>query len=197
MKKNNPLSPFVVLMAITLFLGCKRNDPDIIQNPTTPGVSAPVDDLIQVKASVSGIVLDETNKPIANAIVTSGAATTITNTNGIFSFNGISLSKENGSVTVVKAGYFKGVRSFKTIADKNNAVRIQLMPRALSGSVNAATGGLIDANGNATINFPANAFVTSTVAAYTGAVKVYSRWIDPLNIMKEIMQKWEGIVGKL
>jgi hypothetical protein len=177
MKKNNTLLSLIVLMAIFLLFGCKRND--VIQNPTTPGVTTPVDDFIQVKASVSGIVLDETNKPIADAVVTSGAATTITNTNGLFSFNDISLSKENGSVTVVKAGYFKGVRSFKTIANKNNTVRIQLMPKALSGSVNAATGGLIGANGNATINFPSNAFITSTGAAYTGAVKVYSRWIDP------------------
>lgn len=169
----------VVLMAITLFIGCKRSDADVIQNPTTPGVITPVDDLIQVKASISGIVLDETNKPIADAVVTSGAATTTTNRNGMFSFKGISVSKENGSVTVVKAGYFKGIRSFKTIADKDNAVRIQLMAKTLSGTVDAASGGVVNSNGNASISFPANAFLTSTDAVYTGAVKIYSRWIDP------------------
>jgi hypothetical protein len=175
---NTKQFSFAILLVLAIAFGCKRNEV-IDDNPTTPGVVVPVNDATQVTASVSGIVLDETNNPIANAVVTSGAANTTTNANGIFVFNNISLSKENGSVTVIKAGYFKGVRSFKTSAGKNHAVRLQLMPKTLSGSVNAATGGVINSNGNATINFPANAFVTSTGAAYTGAVKVYSRWIDP------------------
>jgi hypothetical protein len=165
---------FIALVFVALFFGCKRNN---VADDIPSG--EPVNDATQVTASVSGIVLDETNTPIANAVVTSGAANTTTNANGMFIFNNISLSKENGSITAVKAGYFKGVRSFKTIAGKNNAVRLQLMQKTLSGSVTAATGGIINANGNATINFPANAFVTNTGAAYTGAVKVYSRWIAP------------------
>jgi hypothetical protein len=53
------------------------------------------------------------------------------------------------------------------------------MQRALSGTVNAATGGTITSNGGATIVFPANAFVTATGTAFTGTVNVYSRWINP------------------
>jgi hypothetical protein len=168
-----------VLLILALFTGCKRTDiTDATTNPTTPA-GGPVNDLTQVIAGVSGIVLDESNAPVANATVTSGTATTTTNSNGMFIFNSISLSKENGSVTVIKTGYFKGVRSFKTIEGKNNTVKIRLMARVLSGTVNAATGGTITSNGGATIVFPANAFVTSAGAVYTGSVKVYSRWIDP------------------
>jgi Carboxypeptidase regulatory-like domain len=170
----------VFIAAIFFTVGCKRTDipvtPDPVPTNPTGGV---VNDAAQVMASVSGIVLDETNAPIANAVVTSGTATTTTNSNGMFIFQNISLSKENGNVTVVKAGYFKGIRSFKTTAGKNHTVRIQLMQRVLSGTVNAAAGGTITSNGGATIIFPANAFVTSTGVAYTGTVSVYSRWIDP------------------
>ncbi|MEO6720209.1 MAG: carboxypeptidase regulatory-like domain-containing protein [Ferruginibacter sp.] len=168
-----------VLLILALFTGCKRTDIiDATTNPTIPA-GGPVNDLTQVIAGVSGIVLDESNAPIANATVTSGTATTSTNSNGMFIFNGISLSKENGNVTVIKTGYFKGVRSFKTIEGKNNTVKIRLMARVLSGTVNATTGGTITSNGGATIVFPSNAFVTSAGAVYMGSVKVYSRWIDP------------------
>jgi Carboxypeptidase regulatory-like domain len=173
---------FVSIFIAALFftVGCKRTEipatPDL--TPTNP-IGGVVNDAAQVNASVSGIVLDETNAPIANAVVTSGAATTTTNANGMFIFQNISLSKENGNVTVVKAGYFKGIRSFKTTEGKNHTVRIQLMQRVSSGTVNAAVGGTITSSGGATIVFPANAFVTSAGAAYTGVVSVYSRWIDP------------------
>jgi hypothetical protein len=171
---------FAIVFLLVISLGCKRTQIDIVPDPTpTPGVVVPVNDAPQVTASVSGIVLDESNAPIASAVVTSGTATTTTNTNGMFILNNISLSKENGSVTVVKAGYFKGIRSFKTTAGKNHSVRLQMMARVLSGTVNAAAGGTITSNGGATIIFPANAFVTSAGAAYTGTVNVYSRWIDP------------------
>ena len=177
------------LLALVIFfsvciIGCKRES--VLENPIDPILPPPppttitvVNDLTQVSASVSGIVLDESNAPIASAVVTSGAATTTTNSNGMFVFQSISLSKENGSVTVVKAGYFKGVRSFKTTAGKNHTVRLQLMQRVLSGSINAGTGGSVNSNGGATIIFPASSFVTSSGAAYTGVVNVYSRWIDP------------------
>ena len=172
----------LIVLFISFIIGCKRDNVlgtviDPISTPTIP--AAVVNDLTQVTASVSGVVMDESNNPIASAVVTSGAATTTTNSNGMFIFQNISLSKENGSVTVVKAGYFKGVRSFKTTAGKNHTVRLQLMQKILSGSVVAATGGTITSNGGATINFPAAAFVTGTGAVYSGSVNVYSRWIDP------------------
>jgi hypothetical protein len=182
--RNNYSRALLLLPILFLIftLGCKRES--VLENPIDPilpPTSTPtvVNDLTQVTASVSGIVLDESNAPIASAVVTSGASTTTTNSNGMFIFQNISLSKENGSVTVVKAGYFKGIRSFKTTAGKNHTVRLQLMQKVISGSVNAAAGGTINSNGGATIIFPAAAFVTITGAAYTGTVNVYSRWIDP------------------
>jgi hypothetical protein len=178
------LIAIAVFTALIFTLGCKRTE--ITETPNTPNtppttnpIGSVVNDATQVTASVSGIVLDENNVPIANAVVTSGTTTTTTNSNGMFIFQNISLSKENGNITAVKAGYFKGVRSFKTTEGKNHSVRLQLMQRTLSGTVNAAAGGTINANGGATIVFPANAFVTSTGAAYTGTVNIYSRWIDP------------------
>ena len=179
--RKNYFTLFVMfsIFLVIFTLGCQREY--ILSNPVDPIPSTPtvVNDLPQIIATVSGIVLDENNAPIASAIVTSGASTTTTNSNGMFIFQNISLSKENGSIRAVKAGYFKGVRSFKTIAGKNHTIRLQLMQKVLSCTVNAAGGGTIIANGGATIIFPAGAFETSTGAAYTGIVNVFSRWINP------------------
>ena len=182
MRKNSFLATKIILaLAIIFSVGCKRDKivPDVPPVNPTPPTTNVVNDAIQVTASVSGIVLNESNVPIANAVVTSGVATTTTNSNGMFIFQNISLSKENGSITVVKAGYFKGVRSFKTTAGKDHTIRLQLMQKVLSGTVNAAAGGTINSNGGATIIFPAAAFVTNAGVAYTGTVNIYSRWIDP------------------
>ena len=148
MRKNYTKALLLLsVLIIILVIGCKRES--VLDNPIDPILPPPttttvVNDLTQVTASVSGMVLDESNTPIANAVVTSGAAATTTNSNGMFIFQNISLSKENGSVTVVKAGYFKGIRSFKTNAGKNHTIRLQLMQKVLSGTVNAAAGGTIN-----------------------------------------------------
>jgi len=164
----------IISIMILFAISCKHSDISTGTNPSTP-----VDDATQVTASVSGIVLDESNVPVAGAVVTSGIASTVTNSLGMFSFNNILLSKNNGSVTVTKTGYFKGIRSFKAIAGKDHVVKIQLMQRSLSGTVNSTGGGNVNLNGGALMTFPVNAFVKSNGTAYTGTVNVYGRWIDP------------------
>ena len=160
---------------LTIFTGCKKND--LTPEPVVP--QPQTNDATLVTASVSGIVLDETNIPIQGAVVTSASATATTNIFGMFNFNNISLSENNGNVTVTKAGFFKGIRSFKTTANNLHQVKIQLMKKVLSGTINAVTGGTITSNGGASIVFPAAAFVTSAGVTYSGSVNVYTRWIDP------------------
>jgi hypothetical protein len=170
--KASNLLCFMALLII-LALSCKKN------NTPTPSPIVPVDDVTQVVASVSGIVLDETNNPIQGAIVTSGTSNTITNAFGTFNFHNISLSKNNGSITAIKAGFFKGVRSFITTAGKQHQIKLQLMKKGAPIVINSSTGGVVTTNGGAKITFPPNVFTTNSGAAYTGNVNVYSRWIDP------------------
>jgi hypothetical protein len=181
MKKTNfKLFVYIIFGCVFCFaVSCKKNMDPTIDPVPVPVVTTPVDDVTKVTASVSGIVTDENNIPVVNAAVISGTASTTTNASGIFTFRNIQLSKENGNVTVQKNNYLTAVKSFKTAAGKQHQVKIQMMKKVLSGTVNSVAGGTINSNGGATIVFPANAFVTAAGSAYSGSVNIYSRWIDP------------------
>jgi hypothetical protein len=180
MKLLSPATKVLSIIAFCLifFAACKKTD-DLLE-PIKPPIETPptANDAVKVAATVTGSVIDENNKPVANAVVAAGTATTNTDAMGNFSFRNIVVSVLNGSVTVTKAGYFKGIRNFVTEEGKNNFVKIQLIKQTLTATIPSASGGVVTTS-NATITFPANAFVTATGAPYTGNVKVYATWIDP------------------
>lgn len=182
-KVFKPVIRFCILfLSICIFaISCQK---DFTIEPIDNGSGIPVivvDDVTKVNASVNGVVLDEGNLPIANATVTCGGSTSVTNAMGIFYFKGVDISKNNGSVTVTKSGYFKATRCFITVAGKSHHLKIQLLAKSVSGTLDAATGGTVTLNGGATIVFPANAFVKANGTPHTGTVKVLARWIDPVS----------------
>src|SRR5205085_447623 len=101
----------LLFFSLGIFISCQKDfTNESIDN--VPPVVVVADDITKVNASVNGVVLDESNVPIANATVTCGGSTMTTNSMGIFYFKGVDISKNNGSVTVSKAGYFKAARCF-------------------------------------------------------------------------------------
>lgn len=174
---SSKLAAFFLSLVILSQISCKKSD-DVADNtaPNVPPVIA--NDAVKVAATITGSVIDENNQPVASVAVTADTYSTTTDAMGNFTFKNITISAANGHVMVVKAGYFKGIRSFVTEKGKNNYVKIQLIKQVLSGTVTTAAGGTVNTDG-ASINFAANSFVTATGAAYTGNVKVYAKWIDP------------------
>jgi hypothetical protein len=171
----------LILLAASVSLWSCKKTSDVIPEPTAPAntTGINVNDAIRVTATVTGSVLDENGVPMPNAAVSSGASNTTTDAFGNFIFRNISVSQANGSVTVTKAGYFKGVKSFVTSAGKNNYVKIQLIKQNLTATIAAATAATVAVAPNVNIAFPAGAFATATGAAYTGQVKVFATYIDP------------------
>ncbi|NOT51800.1 MAG: carboxypeptidase regulatory-like domain-containing protein [Chitinophagaceae bacterium] len=170
---------FFLFSFLILITACQRE----ISNETggggtpTPGVG--VDDNIMVTAGARGIVIDENNLPVQGATVTSGAYTTTTDRYGVFGFSNISLSKANGYIKVVKAGYFTGAKTFVTTAGRIHNVRIQLIPKTNTGSFDAATGGTVTLTSGGKLVMPASAVTDAGGTAYSGMVNVAMTWIDP------------------
>ena len=103
------------ILSFIFILSCQKEysyEGGAVTTPTPKDTMYTVDDATQVTASVNGVVLDENNNPFPGATVRCGTQTMVTNILGVFFFKNISISKNNGSVTVTKSGYFKGTRNF-------------------------------------------------------------------------------------
>src|SRR5690242_5236883 len=109
--------PSVTLLLVTLFFiaSCQRelHSPDNGGGGTTT-----VNDNEVVTGGVTGIVVDESDRPVYGASVSSGANTTTTDKYGMFRFRNISLSKANGAVKVVVPGYFNAYRTFYAVSGR-------------------------------------------------------------------------------
>jgi hypothetical protein len=176
-------SPFIFFLLSLVFVfstGCQPDLENPNPNPGTGGTTTtPVNDNETVTGGVNGIVIDENNKPVVGATVTSGASSTTTDRYGAFRFRNISLSKANGTVKVAKAGYFTGFRTFVSVAGRINNIRLKLLPKTNAGTFSGSGGGTINITGGGKLVMPAAAVTDAAGAAYSGTVNVAMTWIDP------------------
>ena len=180
--RNACLFTLTVILSFLLFTSCEKelsNEGGFIPVKDSTATTYTVDDATQVTATVNGVVLDENSKPFPGATVRCGSQSMVTNSMGIFFFKNISVSKNNGSVSVSKNGYFKGTRNFMAVAGKSHFIRIQLIKESLTATIASTTGGTVDLGSGASIVFPANAFAYPNGTAYSGNVQVYAKYINP------------------
>lgn len=176
--KISRLLSLLSLSCILFLFSCKK---DIDQTVTTPTDehSFAIPAASPVTGRVTGIVVNENNQPVQNADVKLGAVTVQTDANGFFQFSNMTLDKYVTTVTVNKAGYFKGIRSFSATASRNY-VTIKLIPKTLAGTISAGAGGAVNLSNGTVVTFQANGMVIkATGAAYSGDVNVYASYIDP------------------
>lgn len=165
-----------VLFLVILF-SCKKDMNDQAVNPVDKAFNIPASN--PVTGRITGIVVDEHNTPVQDATVQLGGLTATTDVKGYFYFQNAQLDKYVTTVIISKAGYFKALRSFSATASRNY-LSIKLIPKILSGTIDAATGGAINLSNGTTITFPSNGvIVKSSGAAYQGTVNVYASYIDP------------------
>ena len=117
--------------------------------------------------------------PVDAAEVKFGSSIKQTDKNGYFSFADASFSTGEAFVTVKKAGYFTGSRTFFPRQGSNNYLKIKLIAHRLSGAIDAATGGEVELRGGMKIELPADGIATKTGAAYSGGVNVFATYLDP------------------
>jgi hypothetical protein len=169
----------LALLAISLIvvIACNKT---ISSSANTNGNPNNIPANITVTASLQGRVVDPNGLPVEGAAVNSGTATVTTDVNGLFSFRNISMSSRFGYVQVSKQGYFTGSRSIITGPGSANYVSIQLVPRTLTGTFPAPSGGKIALQtGDSAAFSPASVVTASTGTAYTGTVYVYAQYLDP------------------
>ncbi len=168
-------------MAMVFMLSSCQKDISVENNDTITNTDVPflLPAPSPVNGTVSGLIVDENNAAVASAVVRCAGVTTNTDANGFFNISNVTLDKYITTVSVTKAGYFKGYRSFSANASRNY-VNIKLIPKTLSGNITSSTGGTITLPNTTEIVFQSNSFVEkNTGIAYNGTVKVYASYIDP------------------
>ena len=169
---------FIAIIAIPLlfFFSCQKE-----LSEESNGLSGTLPDFTtKVSSSVTGFITDENDLPIANALVSMGAATTASDKYGLFEIKNAQVVKDAAVVTVIHPGYFKGIKTYMATAGKAAFFRIKLIPKIIRGTVSAASGGNITLTNGLIVKLPANGVVNAvTNAVYTGQVNVAAHWINP------------------
>jgi len=125
---------------------------------------------------LAGQISDENGQPVPGAVIRVGSLTEISDTNGVFYFPAALVLERLGYVTASKTSFFPGSRTFLP-KQGTNKVEIRLLRKNMAGTIQAASGGTVQAEG-VNITFPANGFVKNG-AAYNGNVQVSVNYIDP------------------
>lgn len=131
-----------------------------------------------VTAILQGNVVDENGNPAQGVNITVGAKTAVTDAKGYFRIRNASLDKLASLVTAEKTGYFKAFRVFSASAAVNH-VKIKLLKKTLTGSLNGSGGGVVTLSNGSSITFSANSISKASGGAYSGTVNIYAAYIDP------------------
>ncbi len=167
----------LLLSLLLFFAACQKelSGEGFIITETPPDLST------KVSSSVSGFVTDENDAPVTGAAVQVGLSSTTTDKYGYFEVSNAQVTQNAAVVTVLKPGYFKGIKTYIAATGKSAFFRIKLLPKNTAGSFDAAAGGTVALLNGFSLSFPADAIVNdASGTAYSGTVNVAAQWINPV-----------------
>lgn len=162
----------LVLFIPFLFNSCS-NDSGIDEN----SVDTPLNFGNEVTKSFTGQIVDESNNPVANVVITVGNKTANTDINGVFIINNATVHEKFAFIKAKKTGYLDGSRSLVPTNGMNYA-RITLLSGTIVGTVNSGASGSVSLGNGSKVTFDGN-FKTETGQPYTGVVSVIMKHLDP------------------
>ena len=125
--------------------------------------------LDQKKSNYPNLIFLDLNMPLKNGFE---CLDEIKKDNNLKDIPVIIFSTSNQKETINQV-YIKGATYYMCKPD--NFVKLKLIPKVLTGTVDAATGGTVTLTDNSHVTLLANSVVVkSTGAAYTGTIKVYA-----------------------
>ena len=166
----------LIAFTVLLFFSCQKQ-----LSFENNGIGITLPDLAtKINSSVSGFVTDENDAAVMGASVQFGTTNITTDKYGYFEAKNVQVVKEAAVVTVIKPGYFKGIKTYMAKEGKAAFFRIKLIPKTTVGNINAASGGTVTLTNGLSIKLPAGGIVNAaTNVAYTGTVNVAAYWINP------------------
>ncbi len=161
------------LLALVLLFGCRKNE---LIDKVTIKEAPPI---VLVVSSFQGKVLDENGQPVSGARVSIYNSNTTTDSKGLFEFKNVKAPKAAALVKVEKAGYFIGSSMSGNRANGKQYVRITLMEKGASQTVNSGFNATLSWAGGLKTTIAPNSLQRTNGEDYTGLVQVSARWLDP------------------
>ncbi|MEC3906134.1 hypothetical protein VOI54_03835 [Tamlana sp. 2201CG12-4] len=167
------------------FIGCHKDD-DSNTPPVTiePPVVITDEEFAQnnfgeeITASFIGQVIDKNGVNIENASISLKGKTTVTDENGVFIINDISVNKNFVHIKVVATGYIQGSKSLIPIQDSPNNVKITLLKKENTASVNSGSSSEVTLSNGAKVEFTGD-FINADGSSYNGQVNVMLDYLPP------------------
>ncbi|WP_299886295.1 carboxypeptidase-like regulatory domain-containing protein [uncultured Lacinutrix sp.] len=174
----------LMLMFSALFNSCEKNEGiddfnNNNQNNQNDVIQSTLDQGANIQRDFMGRIVNESSLPLDNVNITIGNETAITDNNGIFIINNVTVKERQAFITAEKPGFLKGMRSIVPTQD-TNMVNIMLITENLAGTVASGIASEVSLSNGTKVSFD-GAFKDDNGNAYSGNVAVYMYHLDPAN----------------
>lgn len=155
----------------------KDDDNNVSQNQTVTEFSENFGNAMT--ADFMGRIVNENNDPMEGVTVTVGGLTSVTDVNGIFSIQNANVNERFAYIKASKHGYINGSRSLVPTTGVNQ-VKIMLLEENIVATINSGESGVADLPNGVKVTF-AGDYIKTDGSAYSGAVSVVLKHLDPLD----------------
>ena len=167
----------VSICVLCFTMQCNPDDDD--HGGNTPDIEDPLEPKPAVTTNVSGVIIDENGKPLADAEVSVHGETAFTGPDGTFRFNDIQVPGNRCVVQSRKDGYFSGTRALTPNENGQTETRIVLMGSPVTHTFEGSTGSNAALSDGSEVRIPANGLVDDSGNSYSGPVQMSVRYLDP------------------
>lgn len=166
------ISRIVLLLGVVFFIACQKDSDEFIPNVES-------EEFIN---NINGVVTDENDLPIDNAMVKFGNDVTFTNSHGIYQFKNVKVDSRHNFIVITKEGYYEGNRTFRNNKNGTLDQYTQLLRKEFDRSFNSSVGGVVE-KGTVALEFKPNAIVyDATGDNFEGQVQVSIFTLDPTDV---------------
>ena len=164
------ITNYFLLVLIIIISSCKKQENEIISSaPTfTP----------TVMTNLKGIILDKNQDPVSGVNVRLVNNLTSSSSNGLFTFNNISVSENRAMIHFEKEGYFTTSRACQVNNDVSNYIRVVMDEQQTIGNFFSSSGGSLIHNG-VNLTFPSSSYFYTDGTEYNGDINVSINIISP------------------
>ena len=164
----------LLLASILMFLSSCDREPSDVTTYHTPVINPST---IEVAGSLTGIISTDGNIPVEDAKVRIKGYETMTDRNGVFSFENVSLYQDGTFVEVSKPGYFQGSRKLYALDSEINVMQLELMAMEQGSSIVSTQNNEVEKD-NLKINLPSGSYRLGANENYTGEMNVHIATIN-------------------